>query len=66
MQTLAGNTYGLTSATAIPAIGVPNTGARGTITGGALRILDGRYRDRIYQSAYFRARLSGGLKSHNH
>jgi flagellar hook protein FlgE len=36
MQTLAGNTYGLTSATAIPAVGVPNTGARGTITGGAL------------------------------
>jgi flagellar hook protein FlgE len=36
MQTLAGNTYGLTSATAIPAIGIPNTGARGTITGGAL------------------------------
>jgi flagellar hook protein FlgE len=36
MRTLGGNTYALTSATATPAIGLPDTGARGTITGGAL------------------------------
>jgi flagellar hook protein FlgE len=36
MQNLGNNTYGVTSATAVPAIGTPGTGARGTVTGGAL------------------------------
>lgn len=36
MQDLGNNTFGVTSATAIPAIGTPGTGSRGTITGGAL------------------------------
>jgi flagellar hook protein FlgE len=36
MQDLGNNTFGVTSATAIPAIGVPGTGSRGTVTGGAL------------------------------
>jgi len=36
MQDLGNNTFGVTSATAVPAIGVPGTGSRGTVTGGAL------------------------------
>jgi flagellar hook protein FlgE len=36
MQDLGSNTFGVTSATAVPAIGAPGTGSRGTITGGAL------------------------------
>lgn len=36
MQDLGSNTFGITSASAIPAIGVPGTGSRGTVTGGAL------------------------------
>ena len=36
MQDLGSNTFGVTSQTAIPAIGTPGTGSRGTITGGAL------------------------------
>jgi flagellar hook protein FlgE len=36
MQDLGNNTFGVTSATAVPAIGTPGTGSRGTITGGAL------------------------------
>jgi flagellar hook protein FlgE len=36
MQDLGNNTFGVTSATAVPAIGVPGTGPRGTVTGGAL------------------------------
>jgi flagellar hook protein FlgE len=36
MQDLGNNTFGVTSATSIPAIGVPGTGSRGTVTGGAL------------------------------
>jgi flagellar hook protein FlgE len=36
MQDLGSNTFGVTSATAVPAIGTPGTGSRGTVTGGAL------------------------------
>jgi flagellar hook protein FlgE len=36
MQDLGSNTFGVTSLSAIPAIGVPGTGSRGTVTGGAL------------------------------
>jgi flagellar hook protein FlgE len=36
MQDLGSNTFGVTSATSVPAIGVPGTGSRGTVTGGAL------------------------------
>ena len=36
MQQLDGNNFAPTSATANPVIGVPSTGARGEITGGAL------------------------------
>jgi flagellar hook protein FlgE len=36
MQDLGNNTFGVTSASAIPSIGVPGTGSRGTVTGGAL------------------------------
>jgi len=36
MSPSAGNSFALTAATALPAIGLPSTGARGTITGGAL------------------------------
>jgi flagellar hook protein FlgE len=36
MQVVDGNNYALTSQTANPVIGVPSTGARGSITGGAL------------------------------
>jgi flagellar hook protein FlgE len=36
MQDLGNNSFGVTSATSIPAIGVPGTGSRGTVTGGAL------------------------------
>ena len=36
MQQVDGNSYALTSATATPVIGLPSTGARGAITGGAL------------------------------
>ena len=36
MQDLGQNTFGLTSATSLPAIGVPGTGSRGQISGGAL------------------------------
>jgi len=36
MQDLGNNSFGVTSLTAIPAIGTPGTGSRGTITGGAL------------------------------
>jgi flagellar hook protein FlgE len=36
MQDLGNNTFGVTSATSVPAIGTPGTGSRGTITGGAL------------------------------
>lgn len=36
MQDLGNNTFGVTSATSIPSIGVPGTGSRGTVTGGAL------------------------------
>lgn len=36
MQDLGNNTFGVTSATALPAIGVPGTGSRGSVTGGAL------------------------------
>lgn len=36
MQDLGNNTFGVTSSSAIPAIGVPGTGSRGTVSGGAL------------------------------
>ena len=36
MQDLGNNTFGVTSATAVPAIGTPGSGSRGTVTGGAL------------------------------
>ena len=36
MQDLGSNTFGVTSATAVPAIGTPGTGSRGVVTGGAL------------------------------
>ncbi len=36
MQDLGNNTFGVTSATSVPAIGVPGTGSRGTVSGGAL------------------------------
>jgi flagellar hook protein FlgE len=36
MQDLGSNTFGVTSSTAVPAIGTPGTGSRGTVTGGAL------------------------------
>ncbi len=36
MQDLGDNTFGVTSATSLPAIGTPGTGSRGQITGGAL------------------------------
>jgi flagellar hook protein FlgE len=36
MQDLGDNTFGVTSASSIPAIGLPGTGSRGEITGGAL------------------------------
>ena len=36
MQDLGNNTFGVTSATSVPAIGTPGTGSRGGITGGAL------------------------------
>lgn len=36
MQDLGSNTFGVTSATAVPAIGTPGSGSRGTVTGGAL------------------------------
>jgi flagellar hook protein FlgE len=36
MQDLGNNSFGVTSATSVPAIGVPGTGSRGTVTGGAL------------------------------
>jgi flagellar hook protein FlgE len=36
MQDLGNNTFGVTSATSVPAIGTPGTGSRGIITGGAL------------------------------
>jgi flagellar hook protein FlgE len=36
MQDLGNNTFGTTAATSLPAIGVPGTGSRGTVTGGAL------------------------------
>jgi flagellar hook protein FlgE len=36
MQDLGNNTFGVTSATSVPAIGTPGTGSRGTVTGGAL------------------------------
>jgi flagellar hook protein FlgE len=36
MQDLGNNTFGVTSATSLPAIGLPGTGSRGQITGGAL------------------------------
>jgi len=36
MQDLGNNTFGVTSSTSVPAIGVPGTGSRGTVTGGAL------------------------------
>jgi flagellar hook protein FlgE len=36
MQDLGSNTFGVTSATSVPAIGTPGTGSRGTVTGGAL------------------------------
>lgn len=36
MQDLGDNTFGVTSRSSIPAIGLPGTGSRGAITGGAL------------------------------
>jgi flagellar hook protein FlgE len=36
MQDLGNNTFGVTSATSVPAIGIPGTGSRGTVSGGAL------------------------------
>jgi flagellar hook protein FlgE len=36
MQDLGQNTFGITSATSLPSIGVPDTGSRGQISGGAL------------------------------
>lgn len=36
MQNLGNNTFGATAATATPTIGIPGTGSRGQITGGAL------------------------------
>ena len=36
MQDLGNNTFGVTSATSVPAIGTPGTGSRGTVSGGAL------------------------------
>ncbi len=36
MQDLGDNTFGVTSATSLPAIGLPGTGSRGQISGGAL------------------------------
>ena len=36
MEDLGNNTFGVTSATSLPAIGLPGTGSRGQITGGAL------------------------------
>ncbi|HWF09012.1 MAG TPA: flagellar hook protein FlgE [Bryobacteraceae bacterium] len=36
MSDLGNNSFGVTSATAVPAIGTPGTGSRGTITGGAI------------------------------
>lgn len=36
MIDLGNNSFGVTSATAVPAIGTPGTGSRGTISGGAL------------------------------
>jgi flagellar hook protein FlgE len=36
MRDLGGNTFGLTSNTALPAIGVPGSGSRGDITGGVV------------------------------
>jgi len=36
MQDLGENTFGVTSATSLPAIGTPGTGSRGQISGGAL------------------------------
>jgi flagellar hook protein FlgE len=36
MQNLGNNTFGVTPATSVPAIGAPGTGSRGNITGGAL------------------------------
>ena len=36
MQQVSGNSYAATSATANPVIGLPSTGARGSITGGSL------------------------------
>lgn len=36
MQDLGANTFGVTSLSSIPAIGMPGTGSRGAITGGAL------------------------------
>ena len=36
MQDLGYNSFGVTSATSLPAIGLPGTGSRGQITGGAL------------------------------
>lgn len=36
MQELGNNTYGITSATSLPAVGVPGTGSRGQIVGGSL------------------------------
>ena len=36
MQDLGDNTFGVTSASSLPAIGIPGTGSRGQITGGAL------------------------------
>ncbi len=36
MQDLGNNTFGVTSATSVPAIGTPGTGSRGTVSGGAI------------------------------
>ncbi len=36
MRDLGNNTFGVTSATSVPAIGTPGTGSRGTVSGGAL------------------------------
>jgi flagellar hook protein FlgE len=36
MQDLGSNNFGVTSATALPAIGIPGTGSRGQVSGGAL------------------------------
>jgi flagellar hook protein FlgE len=36
MQDLGNNTFGVTSSSSIPAVGVPGTGSRGQISGGAL------------------------------